>query len=131
MSKPPCHGTRKDGAACRAPALPGSTLCWSHDPRQAEVAAQARAAGAAKGGRLRALAARRSRLDTPRQLMAFIAALAHDTLSGRVAPDVSRAVAYALSLQLRLLEASELEQRIAALEQRAATRRSEAGRWGA
>ena len=118
MTRPTCDAIRKDGERCRAPALPDSVLCWSHDPRQAETAARARAEGASKGGKLRALKGRRPKLDSPRALVRFVADLAQDTLSGAVEPDVSRAVAYCVSLQIRLLEASELERRVAELEAR-------------
>ena len=130
--QPSCGARTQRGAPCRSFTLPGRPFCMSHDPERAGDVRQARARGGAAASKLRALKARRPRLDTAAGLMAFIAALAHDTLGGRVAPDVSRAVAYALSLQLRLLEASELEQRIAVLEERAERERLTGGRqWGA
>ena len=120
MSKPPCHGTRKDGAACRAPALPDSALCWSHDPRQAEAAAEARAAGASKGAKVKALHGRRRRLDTHAGLAAFLTGLIHDVVEGRQDPDVARVVIYGCSVMRRLAEHA-LERRLAEVERLLAT----------
>ena len=120
MNRPVCTGTRKDGQPCRAPALPDSMLCWSHDPRQAEVAAQARAAGASKGGKLRSLHGHRSRLSTVPELVRFVATLVHRTIEGELDVNVARCVFYGLSLQKNLVELSDLERRLGALEAAAA-----------
>jgi hypothetical protein len=133
VSKPTCRATRKDGATCRAPALPDSALCWTHDPRQAEAAARARAAGAAKGGRLRALRERRAKLDTAAALLRFNAGVIQDTLAGTLPPDVARAVLYGVSIQRQLVEAGDLERRVEALEARLTAQKEQGGdrRWRA
>ena len=123
MSRPTCRATRKDGAACRAPALPDSALCWSHDPRQAEAAAQARAAGAAKGGKLRALRGRRRKLDSHAGLAAFLTGVIHDVAEGRQDPDTARVVIYGCSVMRQLAEHS-LERRLAEVERLLAQRRT-------
>jgi hypothetical protein len=91
-------------------------LCWSHDPRQAEQAARARAEGASKGGKLRSIVGRRSKLATAEQVLAFNADVVHRVLSGELAVDVARCAIYGLSLQRQLIESSDLEQRLAVLE---------------
>ena len=131
MARPVCQARRNDGQPCRAPALPARPACWAHDPAQAEAARGARARGAAKGNRTRALRAGQPRFDSPRELVKFTGLVLGGVLSGKIAPDVGRVVLYGVSIQRQLLESSDLEQRIAALEQRAATSRPEAGRWGA
>ena len=117
MSKPPCTAPAKYGP-CRAFALPGLETCRVHSPQHAALVAADRVRGGRSASRLRALKGRRPKLDTPRALVKFVADLAQDTLSGAVEPDVSRAVAYCVSLQMRLLEASDLERRVAELEAR-------------
>ena len=98
MSRPICTGTRKDGSGCRAPALPDSALCWSHDPRQAERAARARSQGGSKGSKLKALHGRRRRLDSQGALGAFVSNLVYDVVEGRQDPDVARAALYGCSI---------------------------------
>ena len=123
MSRPTCTARRKDGAPCRAPALPDSPLCWSHDPRQAEVAAQARAAGASKGAKVKALHGRRRRLDTHAALASFLTGVIYDLAEGRQDPDVARVVIYGCSVMRQLAEHS-LERRLAEVERLLAQRRT-------
>ena len=123
MSRPVCRATRKDGAACQAPALPDSALCWSHDPRQAEVAARARADGASKGGKLRALRGRRRKLDSHAGLAAFLTGVIYDLAEGRQDPDTARVVIYGCSVMRQLAEHS-LERRLAEVERLLAQRRT-------
>ena len=122
MSRPTCGATRKDGAACRAPALPDSALCWSHDPRQVEIAARARAEGATKGGKLRALHGRRRRLDSHAALAAFLTGIIYDVAEGRQDPDVARTIIYGCSVMRQLAEHG-LERRLAEVERLLAQRR--------
>lgn len=122
MSRPTCTATCKDGSACRAPALPDSALCWSHDPRQAEVAREARAAGASKGAKVKALNGRRRRLDGHGGLAQFITALVYDVVEGRQDPDVARVALYGCSI-LRQLAEHGLEKRLAEVERLLAQRR--------
>ena len=122
MSRPTCTEKRKDGAPCRAPALPDSTLCWVHDPRQTERAARARIDGGAKGGRLKAVKGRRRRLDTHAGLAQFITGLVYDVVEGRQDPDVARTALYGCSI-LRQLAEHSLEKRLAEVERLLAQRR--------
>ena len=126
MSNPTCQAVRKDGSPCRAPALPDSALCWSHDPRQAEAAARARAEGGAKASRLRSLEGKRRRLDSPRALAGFLSTLIHDALEGKVDADLARTVGYLAAVQVKAVELaqrSELEARLAEVERLLAQRR--------
>jgi len=93
---------------------------------------QARAAGASKGGTVRALKSRQPRFDSPRALIGFVGLILGGVLSGRIAPDVARAVLYGVSIQRQLIEASDLERRLAALEAQLPTtgaQRRIGGRW--
>jgi len=117
------NGAQLTMSVCRAPALPDSALCWSHDPRQADAAAAARAAGASKGAKVKALHGRRRRLDSHGGLAAFLTALVHDVVEGKVDPDVARTAFYGCSI-LRQLAEHGLEKRLAEVERLLAQRRT-------
>jgi len=81
--------------------------------------------GGAKASKLRALRARRPRLDTVGALVAFTAGVIGDVLEGRIGVDVGRTAIYGLSLQRQLLETAALAQiegRLNALEAMASNR---------
>lgn len=109
----PCTATTQRGDACRAFALPERDVCAVHDPERAEAVQAARA----KGGRVTSLQKRRRRLDSPTALARFNGNLVHQVIEGELPVDVARTVVSALSLQRALLEASELETRLAAVEE--------------
>jgi hypothetical protein len=102
VDKQPCRATDRQGRPCRSFALP-SGLCWHHDP---ERAAERRAA-CVKGGKLKALQGRRRKLTTPAAVVDFLSGLAHDLAEGRKDPELVRAVAYVLSVQLKAVELAE------------------------
>jgi hypothetical protein len=120
----PCTARTKRGEPCRAFALPRRPTCAVHDPQRAAAVQAARS----RGGQVRALQRRRRKLDTPRALVQFTGMLIHDVLDGSRDIDVVRCALYGLSLQRQLLEASDLEQRLAALEQAAEARGQQGGR---
>ena len=132
MTQATCAATTQRGTACRGIVPLGLSYCLVHDPERAEAVREARARGGATATKLRALKARRPRLDTAAGLIRFNAGVIADTLEGRLLPDVARAVLYGMSIQRQLVEAGDLEQRIAALEART-QREQPKGRqgWGA
>lgn len=115
--RPVCQGKRKDGSPCRAPSLPDSTLCWVHDPRQAEVAAKARAAGASKGAKVKALNSRRRKLDTHAGLAEFLGDIIHKTAEGEIDNETARTVIYGCSV-MRHLADHQLVKRLEEVEAR-------------
>lgn len=112
-----CEATRNDGEPCRAPALPRSSQCWAHDPAHAEAAREARARGAAKGNRARALRAGQPRMDDVQGLVKFTALVVTGVLSQRIPVDVGRCVLYGVGIQKSLIEVSDLERRLSVLEE--------------
>ena len=116
MNEPSCAATTQRGTPCKGIVPGGRTLCLVHDPELADKVQAARRHGGTVSMKLKLLQGRRQRLDTPKKLLAFVSDLALDTLSGSIEPDVSRATAYAVSLQIKLIEQADLEQRLAALE---------------
>jgi hypothetical protein len=116
VNRPVCQSRRNDGQPCRAPALPESERCWAHDPDQAEVARAARAKGAAKGNRTRALRAGQPRMDDVHGLVKFTGLVITGVLSQKIPVDVGRCVLYGIGIQKSLIEVGDLETRLAALE---------------
>jgi hypothetical protein len=116
--QPRCQAETRCGTPCQSFASGGSPWCASHDPAQREAQQAARARGARTSNRLRALRGQRSRLDTPQSLVGFTARVIHNTLEQRLPYEVARVVLYGLSIQRQLVEVADLEQRMAAIEQR-------------
>ncbi len=116
MIRPACAATTQRGTACKGIVPLGRTYCLVHDPELAEKVAEARRRGGTTAMKLKLLAGKRQRLDTPHKLLTFVSDLALDTLSGSIDPNVSRATAYAVSLQMKLLETAEIERRLSDLE---------------
>lgn len=124
-----CVAVTKRGAPCKSWPAPGSARCVSHAPERAEAMHQARSRGATNANRLRALEGRRAKLDTPAALVKFVGILVQDVVGGAVEPDVARVALYGCSIQRQLLETTDLEQRLAALEAAAEQPTRRTGKW--
>jgi len=109
--KTPCGFEKASGGECRAFALP-SGRCWNHDPARADERHRARA----RGGTIKALKNRQPRFDSPKALVQFAGLILGGVLAARIPPDVGRVVLYGISIQRQLIEASDIEQRLAAVE---------------
>jgi hypothetical protein len=90
---------------------------------------RARSRGGTSAAKLRALEGRRSKLDTPAALVRFVATLVQDVVGGTVGPDVARVALYGCSIQRQLLETSDLEARLDALEAAAEHPAQRPGKW--
>jgi hypothetical protein len=123
-----CQAVTKQGAPCRAFAVE-SAYCRTHDPAQAEAVRAQRQRGGAAASKLRALQGRRAKLDTPQRLLTFTSNVIHDVVEVRIHPDVARVALYGCSIARQLIEASDLEARLRALESQLATGGMR-GRWG-
>jgi len=123
VSQPSGTATAKSGSQCRAFALPDRTTCLTHTPELAAQVEAARRRGGTAAMRLKVLQGKRSKLDTPRALVKFVADVAQDTLAGTIEPDVARAALYAVSIQRVLIEASATEARLDQVERLLAQRR--------
>jgi hypothetical protein len=127
VARPVCVSLRKDGAACRAPAVPGSDQCWVHDEAWADRAREGRALGAIKAGKLRSMVGRRPRLDNGKALAAWLSNLLIDVLEGKTDPDIAKVLFYGASVQrgvVELVQRSEVERRLAEVEKLLAQRRA-------
>ena len=109
---PRCAGLKRDGAQCTTIVKPPQTHCYQHDPARA-AERKRNASRAAKSKPSRELA----------QIKARLSELADDVLEGRqdravaaVASQVLNVLLRAISVETRVKEVEELEQRICVLE---------------
>jgi hypothetical protein len=112
---PACAGTRKDGAACRAAALPGRAYCLAHDPaRQAALRASRE-----RGGRGKAAAARAQKLvpATLRPVLDGLLDVFDEVKAGTLDPKVGTALGSIASAIVKVYSVGALEERLQALEQ--------------
>ena len=120
-----CSGIRADGGRCGAQAIRSSQYCVNHHPGYEDARRRRNSKGGKRGGRGRPqveLANIKQRLSD----------LADDVLAGEVDKGVAAVVSQilnvylrAVSVEVKLKEVLELEERIVALEQEGG------GRWGA
>lgn len=121
-----CVSIKKSGDACQAAALTGDTKCHFHS----EVQRQARREAQAKGGLVTAGKIKRLipnhlsasvpdvRLESPQDAKLLLEKVANWTLKGEIATAVATAVVNALGVFVRLVEAAEIDARIAEIEER-------------
>ena len=120
---PRCAGIKRDGGQCMAIVNGSQTYCYQHDPARAQERRR-NASKAAKSKPSRELATIRQRL----------LGLADDVLEGRtdkgvaaVASQVLNVYLRAVSVELKVKEVTELEERLEELER---TLETGGDRWG-
>ena len=123
-----CAGTKRDNSPCTATVQPPQRFCWWHDPANAQQRRRAASkAGKAKPGR--------ELLEIKRRL----SDLADDVLEGRVERGTGAVVSQvlnvylrAVSVEIKVKEVGELEERLGALEEAQEATAKKGGRgWGA
>jgi hypothetical protein len=118
-----CSTIKPDGSRCRAGALPGKPFCVFHDPSLSDRRAEGRRKG---GENRRAPVLPADSPDHSLTSVADVVALLGQTINqvrrGELDPRVGNTVGYLGSVLLRALDMGELERRLAALEDRLATR---------
>ena len=118
-----CKATTVAGSPCSARPVREDGYCWWHSPAlEAE-----RLAGRVRGGKAKSNAAR-ARKDLPpamttAELQQVLGGVLRGTLAGRIAPHVANACAALGRTLIAVRKATEVEERLAALE--AAARRDE------
>lgn len=118
-TRPRCGGTNKQGGPCQGAALPGSTLCWFHDPARAEE--RRRACHNGGKSRMRAAAvlpadAPEPALRSPQDVQALLSRTIYDVAKGRLDTKVANAIAYLASTWLQSWDRGEADDRITELE---------------
>jgi hypothetical protein len=120
-----CAGIKRDGTRCTVGVSPGAQWCYTHDPaRQAE-----RRRNAARGGKARAsgeLAGIKARLS---DLADDVLAAKVDKGAAAVAGQLLNTYLRAVSVELKVREAEDLERRMEELEALVAARKERP--WGA
>ena len=120
-----CTATKRNSSPCTLPSNESTGLCWAHDPKNAER----RRRGQSRGGKSKPT---KEIIDIKRRL----SELADDVLEGRVERGDGAVVSQILNVYLRAIstemkvrEAEELEERLTSLEE-ALERKEGGGRWG-
>ena len=118
MTAATCHGITRSGQRCRARPLAGSTYCVNHSP---DVTDEQRKAWAAKDGKNSSSKARAKR-QLPGEVMdadeigAWLAICFKRVIAEKMDPSVANAVSTMSRAMLAIREATEVEDRLAALE---------------
>ena len=113
-----CEMTKSDGEECRAAAMEGSRYCFFHNPDTQE----ARKAAQRRGGQVSGtVVLPEETADLPlrsgKDVSAFLEETINQVRKGRLAPKVATTVGYLSGLLMKALEKTDIEKRIARLEQ--------------
>jgi len=114
-----CNGTNKAGEQCNGKALPGSPYCIAHDPTKIVAITEARRkGGAARSNRAKARRELEGAAMTAAELNGILAVTIRQVLSEKKAPGIGQAIAALSRAALEAGKATDLENRMAAIEQR-------------
>jgi hypothetical protein len=107
-----CQSTRTDGRPCSAPSGDDGYCFW-HDPSRREEMMEA----SRKGGSRKALPLPDCLPIGPEMARGILASVVAAVLEGALDPATARTVAYILQVERRIAEGSELERKMADLEE--------------
>jgi len=113
-----CSFEMPDGLACRAPALRGKAVCYWHDPDKADEAAEARRIGGLHRRKATSVATIYdfSGLRSVESAQRLLETAALETLALENSIQRNRTLISAAAGAGRLIEAGDLEERLATLE---------------
>ena len=113
-----CGGITKAGRRCDRPVIAGKQHCLFHDPQSAEL----RRAGSRAGGKARSNAARAARQLPPAftsdELLAVLSGAIRKVEAGELEPGPANAMSSLARAMTSIREVSEVERRLAELEER-------------
>ena len=113
-----CEKVKSNGERCRAMAMAGSQYCFFHEPSVAEERKVAqRQGGQANGPAVLPDDAADVPLHNGKDVVVFLAETINQVRKGRVAPKVASTVGYLTGLLMKALETSDIEERLARIEQ--------------
>ncbi len=121
-----CTATKRDGSPCTLPPNGSGTLCWAHDPTNAER----RRRGQSRGGRnkpSRELVRLQARFE---ELAEGVLEGTIDKGVGAIAGQLLNGARACMATRLKAVEQEEIVARVEELEQLLESKR-EGGRWGA
>ena len=114
-----CEAHTVEGAPCQAPAQTGRPFCFHHDPEKAAARSEARRRGGLRSHGLDPTMPRPEvRLLVVADIMKLLETAGADCLAQKPSLSRARALAYIGGMALKVIEVSELETRIRALEGR-------------
>lgn len=116
MSARRCRHTKTDGSQCGGFATSSSLYCFAHDPELVEKRKEARRKGGNAGKIEPNPAAQEMPVRTVEDVLGLMEATINDVRTGRVDVKVANAVGYLANVSLKVIQASELEARMDALE---------------
>ena len=113
-----CASTKENGQPCRSPKLRDSDYCLMHSPEHAEEVAEARRLGGLRRRREVAVSGAYDfgGLQSVGDIRRLLEVAVLDTLGLENSISRARTLAYLATSAIKLLEAGEFEQRLAALE---------------
>ena len=116
--------TKSNGRRCQAMAMDGSPYCFFHDPatETARKAAQ-RQGGQANGPAELPADAADVPLHSGKDVSAFLAETINQVRKGQLSPKIASTVGYLTGLLIKALETSDIEERLARVEQALKTRK--------
>jgi hypothetical protein len=119
-----CGKTKRDGQRCQAMAMEGSRYCFFHNPamQKSRKAAQRRG-GQAKGPVVLPAEAADLPLHSGKDVAVFLAETINQVRKGRLSPKIASTIGYLTGLLRKALETSDIEERLARVEQTLKTRR--------
>ena len=113
-----CQAVKEDGKHCEAAPLSGEDYCFWHSPKHAEEVAEAGRLGGLRRRREKTVAAAYDLegLATRDRIRRLVEIAVMDTLGLENSIARSRVLAYLAQVGLKVVEAAELQERVAALE---------------
>jgi hypothetical protein len=113
-----CKATCKSGRACRAPALPGEELCFTHSPTVAEARTRARRENGRRAMRAAAVLPDSAdvQLRSTQDVLGLIEATATQIRRGQLDTKVGNCLCYLAATALRCISEGDLERRLAEVE---------------
>ncbi len=113
-----CEKVKSNGERCHAMAMAGSQYCFFHNPNTetARKAAQ-RQGGRANGGGVLPGDAADVPLRTAKDVSVLLECTINQVRKGQVSPKVAGSIAYLSGVWMKAFEATELEERLARVEQ--------------
>jgi hypothetical protein len=113
-----CQGVTPEGSRCQAAALRNSDFCFFHDPSKDAERREARAAGG-RQNRMKTLntAASDVQIKDCGDVVELLSETINQVRKGLIDPRVANSVGYLANIAVRVVEQSELEDRIAKLEE--------------
>jgi hypothetical protein len=121
-----CKGTRTDGQPCGMAPLVDSDYCWTHDPANADAAAEARRVGGLRRKKEGTVAGAFNfgGLDNVQDIRRLIEIAILDMLTLENSIQRGRVLAYLGQVALKALEVGEVQDRLQTLEELVLARRT-------